>query len=312
VLTVDESPEQTAAIHAAQREARTLAGLAAREARARLRQRHQHAQALLRPYPVIIPDAPRLRFAVSSSRLRRDQAKFLDLITAVTLLHQYQRPVRTTTLPTGERCDYLEATPGDIATAADIAAAVLGRCLDDLPPQTRRLWDGLRAFVVAQASAQGLTADRVRFTRRQAQQALGWSYGQVRIHLDRLVQQDYVLASASGPGRIADYALVPGIDDDAPASPVLPMQTAPTDAAPDVGMTTTLQGVCRGFAGVVGADSSNYEMRDIHTEDATLQGLAVCTGDHIPAGGVRRIVDGEAVDGLAGLALAGTPAAGAA
>ena len=309
VLTVDESPEQTAAIHAAQREARTLAGLAARDARARLRLRHQHAQALLRPYPVIIPDAPRLRFAVSSSRLRRDQAKFLDLITAVTLLHQCQRPVRTTTLSTGERLDYLEATPGDIATAADIAAAVLGRCLDDLPPQTRRLWDGLRAFVVAQASAQGLTTDRVRFTRRQAQQALGWSYGQVRIHLDRLVQQDYVLTSASGPGRIAEYALVPGIDDDAPASPVLPMQTAPPDAAPDVGMTTTLQGVCRGLAGVVGANSSSDEMRDIHTEYGTLQGLGVCTGGPALEGGLHHIMDGIPVDGLA---LAGTPAAGAA
>ena len=310
VLTVDESPEQTAAIHAAQREARTLAGLAARDARARLRLRHQHAQALLRPYPVIIPDAPRLRFAVSSSRLRRDQAKFLDLITAVTLLHQYQRPVRTTTLSTGERLDYLEATPCDIATAADIAAAVLGRCLDDLPPQTRRLWDGLRAFVAAQASAQGLTVDRVRFTRRQAQQALGWSYDQVRVHLDRLVAGDYVLAGAAGPGRLTEYALVSGIDDDAPASPVLPWEpdavvgmgtSTGTDASPSPSRTNTLGGPWDGLGGQRPPRSDDDEIRDDDTESGTLGGLGVCVAGTEQNQGLRHVVD-----------AAITPAAGAA
>ena len=48
VLAVDESPEQTAAIHAAQRDARTLAGLAKAAERAAIRRRHQHAQTLLR------------------------------------------------------------------------------------------------------------------------------------------------------------------------------------------------------------------------------------------------------------------------
>jgi hypothetical protein len=227
VLTVDESPEQTAAIHAAQLAGRTVAGLAARDTRAGIRRLHQHAQALLKPYPVVLPDGCRFRFAAGSSRLRRDHAKFLNLISSVTLLHQFQRTPKTTTTPGGQVVTYLEATAADLALAGEIAAAVLPRTLDDLPPQTRRLWDGVRALVAARAAVQGCGVERVEFTRRDVQAALGWSYQQARVHLERLESMEYVLALGGGHGQVRTYRVAGEIGDDRPASPVGAGEPAP-------------------------------------------------------------------------------------
>jgi hypothetical protein len=53
-------------------------------------------------------------------------------------LHQYQRPIRTATCG-DETIQYIEVTPQDIAVANGLAAEVLGRTLDELSPQARRL-----------------------------------------------------------------------------------------------------------------------------------------------------------------------------
>ena len=215
VLTVDEDPAQTAAIQVAQRQARTLAGMTAQRERAGIVALHRAAQRLLRPLTVVNPYAPALSFAAGQTRLRRDHAKYLALIDAVTFLHQHQRPVQEHTFPDGTVVPYIEATPADLALADRLARAVLARGLDDLPPQTRRLWDGLAGFVTAEAGRQSMTVDRVRFTRRQVQAALGWSYQQARIHLDRLADQEWIVATGGGYGQVVQYRLV----TDAPPAP---------------------------------------------------------------------------------------------
>ena len=62
VLSVDESREQTKAIHQAQRNRRTLAGLRAKQTKQQLVQLHQNAQRLLRPLAVLNPYAEKLTF----------------------------------------------------------------------------------------------------------------------------------------------------------------------------------------------------------------------------------------------------------
>ncbi|MBK6519770.1 MAG: hypothetical protein IPG04_37975 [Polyangiaceae bacterium] len=74
--------------------------------------------------------------------------KYLTLIRAVTLLHQHQRPLKTTT-HRGRRVDYIEASREDVGIATRLARAVLGRSLDELPPQTRRLLGEISAMVGA-------------------------------------------------------------------------------------------------------------------------------------------------------------------
>jgi len=62
VLTVDESREQTQAIHRLQREAETFEGLKRKVERDRVLKVHRNAQRLLQPLAVVNPYAPRLTF----------------------------------------------------------------------------------------------------------------------------------------------------------------------------------------------------------------------------------------------------------
>jgi len=82
VLTVNETREQTRAIHRLQRERRTLAGLLAGQERETILRRHRNAQRLLWPLPVVNPYAPALTFLDTRTRTRRDHAKYLALIDA--------------------------------------------------------------------------------------------------------------------------------------------------------------------------------------------------------------------------------------
>lgn len=193
VLTIDESRDQTRAIHARQRYEETLAGLVEQESRKALRSLHHNAQRLLQPVKVVNPYAEHLTFLDEKTRTRRDHRKYLALIRAIAFLHQYQREPRTLAGPDGTAITYIEATPDDIAAANRLAHAVLGTTLDELPPQTRRLLTLIRAFVDERATAQGITTRDVRFTRRELREATGWGDTQAKLHLSRLADLEYLL-----------------------------------------------------------------------------------------------------------------------
>lgn len=217
VLTINETAEQTAAIQQRQREARTLAGLQAKVTGEQIIAAHRAAQTLLQPLAVVNPYAEALTFAHDRVRLRRDHQKYLALIDAIALLHQYQRK-RATLDVHGEAIEYIEVQPQDIALANKLAHAVLGRSLDELPPQTRRVLAALDAWVSDQANEQGVSRESVRFTRRTVRGVLGLSDTQLRVHLDRLVQLDYVAMHGGKVGQRFAYSLLfdGDADSDAP------------------------------------------------------------------------------------------------
>jgi DNA primase len=186
VLSVDEEREQTRAIHERQRERETLDGLLAENERQAVVKLHQDAQRLLEPLAVVNPYAKRLTFSDARTRTRRDHMKYLTLIRAVALLHQHQRPRRTASTADGGVLTYIEATREDILLANRLAHAVLGRSLDELPPGTRRLLSLIEAHVDRVAAEQGTVRERVRFTRRELREALGWGDTQLKVHLGRL------------------------------------------------------------------------------------------------------------------------------
>jgi len=136
VLTVDEDRTQTRAIHDRQRHRQTLDGFLADSNRQAVVKLHQDAQRLLEPVMVVNPFAEALTFTDGRTRTRRDHVKYLTLIRAVTLLHQHQRPRRAATGPDGRQVGYIEVTVDDVALANRLAHEVLGRSLDELPPQT--------------------------------------------------------------------------------------------------------------------------------------------------------------------------------
>jgi DNA primase len=206
-LGVDESREQTRAIHQLQREKRTLEGLFAKKEKERLFKQHQNAQRLLRPLAVMNPYSRLLTFPDERTRLRRDHEKYLTLIDTIALLHQYQRPVNSM-VRDGVTVEYIEVTLDDIETANKLAHEALGRSLDELPPQTRRLLLTMEAMVRMACEKLALARADYRFSRRAVREHTGLSDTQLRLHLDRLVDLEYVLTHKGGRGQSFVYELL--------------------------------------------------------------------------------------------------------
>jgi DNA primase len=207
VLTVNESREQTRAIHALQRKRQTLEGLLADESRDDIVRLHRNAQRLLQPLAVVNPYADCLTFLDDKTRTRRDHMKYLSLIRAIALLHQCQREVKTVQHK-GKTVRYIEVQPTDIATANRLAHEVLGRTLDELPPQTRTLLTALHAWVGDECRRQAIKRCDFRFSRRQVRELTGWGDTQLKVHLGRLGELEYVLAHRTQRGQALEYELL--------------------------------------------------------------------------------------------------------
>jgi DNA primase len=207
VLTVDEDREQTRAIHRLQRERQTIEGLLARQSRPALLKVHQDAQRLLKPLLVANPYARHLTFLDDRTRTRRDHVKYLTLIRAIALLYQHQRPIKIAHHH-GQAVPYIEVTLDDIATANRLAHQVLGRSLDELPPQTRLLLLALDRMVSEMCGSQAIERKDYRFSRREVREYTSWSHTQTRVHLDRLVELEYLIAHRGVRGQSFEYELV--------------------------------------------------------------------------------------------------------
>jgi hypothetical protein len=152
-----------------------------------------------------MPWAGGLTFRHDQTRMRRDHAKYLSLIAASALLHQHQRPMV-------EWCGgggiAVEAAIADLRLANRLWSEVAGQSLDDLLPQTRQLLVLIDDLVNRQAGQLQLSRSLVRFTQFGLRQAFGWSDFQVRHHLRRLVQLEYVLVHRTGHGSAKHYELL--------------------------------------------------------------------------------------------------------
>jgi DNA primase len=207
VLSVDENRGQTRAIHQLQRQRRTLEGLQRKHEKQAILAIHRNAQRLLRSLAVVNPYADRLTFLDDRTRTRRDHEKYLTLIDTIALLHQHQRQVRTVNV-NGQPVEYIEASLSDIELANRIAHEVLGTSLDELPPQTRRVLAGIHALVRAKMATLAAQQRDIRFSRFEVRAALSVSEKQIRVHLDRLAEMEYILTHRGQRGQSFEYELL--------------------------------------------------------------------------------------------------------
>lgn len=208
VLTVNEEREQTRAIHELQRHAQTIEGLVGKREAGELRKLHQNVQRLLQPILVANPYAPSLTFLDGRTRTRRDHMKYLTLIRTIALLHQHQRPRRTHVAGDGGSIEYIEATTEDIALANELAHEVLGRSLDELPPQTRTLLDLVDAYVSAECKRRQIERGELRFSRKTIRDVTRWGDTQLKVHMHRLEEMEYLLVHRGGRGQSFVYELL--------------------------------------------------------------------------------------------------------
>ena len=219
VLAVNEDREQTQAIHQKQREAQTLEGLKARTRRTKIVRLHRNAQRLLKPVDVVIECLKERRFPDTMTRTRRDHMKFIALIQAVALLHQHQREITTAT-DDGETYEYIEATEADVKLAWELASHVLMRSLDDVQTQTRRLLLLIDKMVTAECERLQIERLDYRFTRATVRQFTGWGDSQLKKHLSRLEDLEYLALHRGLAGQSFVYALNFEMDEN--GRPVLP------------------------------------------------------------------------------------------
>jgi DNA primase catalytic core len=208
LLSVDESPEQTRAIVAAQRQSHTLEGRKCKRLRETIIARHHAFQRLLRPLVVVNPFEPLLGASddPGEGRLtqRRDHPKYLNLILAVTFLHQLQKPVKHD----AELGDYIETTLEDIAIAHELAATLFGSNLEDLSFPGRELLRLTGEYVAAQAKEAGKPALEIEWTRRELREAIHWTEARLRLHLAELVRLEYLAPVGGRFGSRYRYRLL--------------------------------------------------------------------------------------------------------
>ncbi len=208
VLSVDEGHGQTEAIHYQQRASQRLAGKRRLKGKSRILNRHKNAQRLLEPIAVDNPFADQLTFQTHQTRFRRDHMKYLSLIETIAMLHQYQRERQVYTDEDGERIEYIEVEPRDIIVANHLAHEILGRSVDELPPQTRNFLSKLCKMVTERCEKLKLARQDFRFTRREVREATGLTNNRVHVHLTRLEELEYVLIHAGSRGKQIVYELL--------------------------------------------------------------------------------------------------------
>jgi DNA primase catalytic core len=206
VLSVNETREQTQRIHQLQRQRQTLEGLLLDADKSHLTNLHQNAQRLIRTLLVVNPYAEQLTFLDTQTRTRRDHMKYLTLIKSIALLHQYQREIKRIER-NGQVLEYIEVEASDIELANQLAHEVLGRTLDELPPQTRKLLSLVYAWVQSQCESEKIQQRDFRFSRRDIRGVVEWSDTALKVHIARLAEMEYLLVHRGGRGQSFDYEL---------------------------------------------------------------------------------------------------------
>lgn len=207
LITVSQDRSQTKAIHMKQREKETLTGMLQSQHKEQIIELHQNAQRMLRTIMVVNPYAPSLTFLDTQLRTRRDHMKYLTLIRAIALLHQYQREIKKVE-HCGKIIEYIEVELSDIELANKIVNEIMGHSLDELSPQSRRFLSVVTEMVDNNCKQQEIARTDYLFSRKTIRDYSGWSDFQVRTHLAKLVDLEYIVIRSGNSGIRHLYELV--------------------------------------------------------------------------------------------------------
>jgi DNA primase len=199
VLTIDEGREQNAAIHAAQRERRTLGG-SERPGSANALKTAPGRAAAARAAGRGQPYANRLTFLDDRTRTRRDHEKYLTLIDAIALLHQHQREVKTRCVT--ETGAALRRGRRSRTSRSRTSSPMKCSAARSMSCRRRRAscWAWSSRWSSSNARRNSIGRAQYRFSRRQVRECTRWGDTQLKIHLARLTELG-IPARASGRPR---------------------------------------------------------------------------------------------------------------
>jgi len=197
VIYLDESEEQTRRIHLFQRKQKTLEGQKEKLSQDRLRRKHQNVQRLLNEVVVSIPFVDFIHFPSKWTRTRRDHPRFLNLIEAVSFLHQHQRPLKQNE----DGGFYIESTLEDYRIAYNLAKDIFGDSLSELMKPERDFLERLKQM--------SQEKQMLSFQRRHVRDYTGLPDHLVRRYLETLVGMEYLLVLEGKNGVRFEYKLNP-------------------------------------------------------------------------------------------------------
>jgi hypothetical protein len=134
-------------------------------------------------------------------------------------LHQHQRQIKTSTR-NGKTREYIEATLEDVQLAEQLVREVLAPNLDELHEQTRRLLLLIDQMVTGECAEFQIERSEYRFSRAAVRYRTRWSDSQLKRHLHRLEDLEYLIVHRGGRGQSFVYEMHFELDES--GKPVLP------------------------------------------------------------------------------------------
>ena len=229
ILTIDETPEQTQRILQAQRTKNSHRWYEFTADVSVVTKHHHNMQRLLKPLTVTFPDDIKVHWPYGRLQMRREQGKFLSLIKAIVLLHQYQRKTGSLNRGDGTKMEYVQAIQKDVDLALELGKEAFSRNIDDVSPTGRTLLKSIVELVsekhathkhndASTSLGNHPNTDRqlseIPFTRKELRERIGWSETQVRRNIDHLVELGYIGRINGRHGATFRYVLLDtGADD---------------------------------------------------------------------------------------------------
>lgn len=222
ILTIDESREQTKSILQMQRHKNRHTWYKTSMAESNVTRLHHNMQRLLKPLTVTFTDDIEIDYPDGRLQMRGEQQKFISLVKAITLLHQYQRKRGTEQRVDGTSFEYVQATQQDVALARELGKTVFPRNVDDVSPTGRTLLDHIDDLVHEKhRTLRGKEPENnedlssIPFTRKELRERNGWSETQVRDNIEPLVELGYLAkVGYSRQGSAYRYLLLDNGKDD--------------------------------------------------------------------------------------------------
>jgi DNA-binding MarR family transcriptional regulator len=207
VINTDESVEQTRLIHQKQREKYSLKRYKSKAKDIpNIIRKHKCAQRMLKKYLIVNEFVEYLTFPDSLMRTRRDHERFIDLISAVCFLRQYQKEAKVEIID-NEKVEYIECDIEDYKIASRIMRGILSATLINLPKSAFTLYEDIRDIAKKEADIQGIDPEEVVFTQRDIRERTGNSQMVIKRNIKTLVDYEYIKQVTGVNGKRNTYKL---------------------------------------------------------------------------------------------------------
>jgi len=205
VINADESDTQTDRIYQLQRKGQQLKSVYEKKTRLpEVIKVHHAAQRLLQQRLIINPLAEFLDFPKSMMRLRRDHGRFLELISSICHLRQFQKEEKES-----EGVKYIECDLTDYELAYRIIKETLASSMNSIPQSALMLYEEIRDMVSKKAKNENLKVFEISFSQREVREYSELGQRSVKKYMKLLADYEYLqVGGIKARGSRNSYRLI--------------------------------------------------------------------------------------------------------